>query len=55
MACILFEFLSIPIFQQSSSEVCQRGSMVASAGDTDPDLAATQFTKNCVAYNIMEF
>ncbi len=26
--------------------------MVASAGKTDRDLAATQFTKNCVTYNI---
>ncbi len=30
-------------------------SMVASAGETDQDLAATQFTKNCVAYNIIDF
>jgi hypothetical protein len=30
-------------------------SMVASAGETDRDLAATQFAKNCVAYNITEF
>jgi hypothetical protein len=30
-------------------------SMVASAGETDRDMAATQFTKNCVAYNIVEF
>jgi hypothetical protein len=30
-------------------------SMVASAGETDQDLAATQFTKNCVAHNIIEF
>ncbi len=29
--------------------------MVASAGEADRDLAATQFTKNCVAYNIIEF
>ncbi len=28
--------------------------MVASAGETDRDFAATQFTKNCVAYNIAE-
>jgi hypothetical protein len=27
----------------------------ASAGGTNRDLAATQFTKNCVAYNIIEF
>jgi hypothetical protein len=30
-------------------------SMVASAGETDRDLAATQFTKNGIAYNIIEF
>jgi hypothetical protein len=30
-------------------------SMVASAGETDRDFAATQFAKNCVAYNIKEF
>ncbi len=30
-------------------------SMVASAGETDRDLAATQFTKNGVACNIIEF
>ncbi len=30
-------------------------SIVASAGKTDRDLAVTQSTKNCVAYNIMEF
>ncbi len=29
-------------------------SMVASVGEPDRDLAATQFTKNCVAYNIIE-
>jgi hypothetical protein len=29
--------------------------MVASAGETDRHLAATQFPKNCVAYNIIEF
>jgi hypothetical protein len=29
--------------------------MVASASETDRDLAATSFTKNCVAYNIIEF
>ncbi len=27
-------------------------SMVAGAGETDWDLAATQFTKNCIIYNI---
>ncbi len=30
-------------------------SMEASAGETDRDSAATQFIKNCVAYNITEF
>jgi hypothetical protein len=29
-------------------------SMVASAGETDRDLAATQFSKNCVEYNNIE-
>ncbi len=29
--------------------------MVASAGETDLDLAAAQFAKNCVAYNNIEF
>ncbi len=29
--------------------------MVASAGETDRDLTATQFTKNCIAYSIIEF
>ncbi len=28
-------------------------SMVASAGETNRDLAATQFTKYCVAYNVI--
>jgi hypothetical protein len=32
-----------------------RPSMVASAGETDWDLAAMQWTKNYVAYNIIEF
>jgi hypothetical protein len=27
---------------------------IASAGETNRDLAATQFTKNCLAYNITE-
>jgi hypothetical protein len=30
-------------------------SMVASAGETDWDLAGTQFPRNCVPYNIIEF
>ncbi len=30
-------------------------SMVASAGETDWDLAEKQFTKNCVVYNFIEF
>ncbi len=30
-------------------------SVAASAGETDRDLAATQFLRNCVAYNIIEF
>ncbi len=30
-------------------------SAAASAGETDRDLAATQFLRNCVAYNIIEF
>jgi hypothetical protein len=29
--------------------------MVASAGKTDRDLAGTQFPRNCVPYNIIEF
>jgi hypothetical protein len=29
--------------------------MVASAGETDRDSAAMQFTKNCFTYNIIEF
>ncbi len=33
----------------------KRASMVVGAGETDQDLAATQFSKNCVAYNIREF
>jgi hypothetical protein len=34
----------------STGPSCRQTSMVASAGDTDRDLAATQFTKNCVTY-----
>jgi hypothetical protein len=30
-------------------------SVVASAGETDRDLAVTQFPRNCVPYNIIEF
>ncbi len=30
-------------------------SMVASAGETDRDLAGMQFPRNCVPYNIIEF
>ncbi len=33
----------------------QAPSMVASAGETDRDLAGTQFPRNCVPYNIIEF
>ncbi len=33
----------------------QQPSVVASAGETDQDLAAMQFTKNGVAYNNIEF
>ncbi len=41
---------------KSKSYYCYWGvSMVASAGETYWDLAATQFTKYCVAYNIIEF
>ncbi len=29
--------------------------MVASAGETERDLAATQFAKKCLAYNIIVF
>ncbi len=32
-----------------------KASAAASAGETDRDLAATQFLRNCVAYNIIEF
>jgi hypothetical protein len=38
---------------QDTCELLQ-ASMVASAGKTNLDLAATQFTKNSVAYNIIE-
>ncbi len=30
-------------------------SMVASVSETNRDLAVTQFSKNCLAYNILEF
>jgi hypothetical protein len=32
-----------------------QSSMVADAGETDWDLAGTQFPRNCVPYNIIEF
>jgi hypothetical protein len=37
------------------SQWASMASMVASAGETDRDLAGTQFPRNCVPYNIIEF
>ncbi len=35
----------------------EKVALLTASGETDPgrDLAATQFTKTCVAYNIIEF
>jgi hypothetical protein len=42
-------------FPQERYQITFRTSAAASAGETDRDLAATQFLRNCVAYNIIEF
>ncbi len=43
------------LIQVEISVTSSRASMVASAGETDRDLAGTQFPRNCVPYNIIEF
>jgi hypothetical protein len=37
------------------TQMSSNASIVPSAGETDQDLDATQFTKNCIAYNIIKF
>ncbi len=51
----IIQYIDMKLCDYEEKHYICKTSVVASAGETDRDLAVTQFPRNCVPYNIIEF